>query len=134
MVDTPETRAAVETQNAEWRSDILRNYDLPALHEFLSSIIEKRPIVDNIDLRKAPIAPKWRLIENSLTCGGWTFNSASPVSSEFEMVWTIDDVPDPKNGGGVWKLMTLHCRRDGKAKFFLIDKKYSVEEYITLVP
>ena len=134
IVETPETRAEAAKCNAEWRASIAKNYDLPALRLFLISTIKERPIVDNVDLRKATIADAWRLEGASLTCGKWSFNATTPESDDFEIVWMIEDIPDPKNGGGIWKMMTLQCRKHSKRSFDLVEAKYREEEYVTLCP
>jgi hypothetical protein len=133
IIDTPEARRERELQHKAWRHQMGSRYDFPALRKFVAQQIKAIGRVEGIDLSKSTLGARWSLEGGVAQCGDWRFMGDSQ-KAEFTLSWTYADIPNPTEGGGIWKIISLHCVRKANDRFEFRSASRSEDEYVILSP
>lgn len=113
VVQTPESRKALEQARQQWHRETASRYDKKALHAFLLGEIANHPEIEGASLQAIPADAKFRPTKDLFywKAGQWLFVTKDPARDLFELRGYL-----PKNG---W--VVLRCKRETRGKFTLVE-------------
>lgn len=124
VVQTPESRKALEQARQQWHRETASRYDKRALHAFLLDEIAKHPGIEGASLQAIAADAKFRPAKDLFywKAGQWLFVTKDPAHDLFELRGYL-----PEKG---W--LVLRCKREARQQFTLIESL--IDSTIVLCP
>src|SRR5690606_28107511 len=104
----------------EWRENVVKEYDLISLRDFLITTIKENPEIDSVDTTKSKVGDKWIVADRIMFCGDWTLHIDSNSTDNFTMSW-IFERNFSEDGTGPFKEIEFRCTRNTLKEFALVS-------------
>jgi hypothetical protein len=132
VIDTPESRAETERQEAAHRKKIESRLDLRAVRQLLIAQLKAHPVVDGVDLRPARVGFFWHKFGTSFSCGDWLLSADDPDLPEFKLTWSYQTLSPRPDRAGYVRSIEIICLRDSK-KTFTVRSIRKIEDELVLL-